>query len=88
MKFSCKVISRCSKNEVVGIETLSRLDLGFSRKDQDMPEIKIYTKAVPVDGRANKEVIKLLSEALKVAKSKIRIIKGETSNKKIIEVDD
>ena len=88
MKFSCKVITRSSKNEVIGIETLSRLDLGFARKDQDMPEIKIYTKAVPVDGKANKEVIKLLSEALKVAKSKIRIVKGETSNKKIIEVDD
>lgn len=88
MKFSCKVITRSSKNEVVGIETLSRLDLGFARKDQDMPEIKIYTKAVPVDGKANKEVIKLLSEALKVSKSKIRIVRGETSNKKIIEVDD
>lgn len=88
MKFSCKVITRSSKNEVVGIETLSRLDLGFARKDQDMPEIKVYTKAVPVDGKANKEVIKLLSEALKVSKSKIRIVKGEASNKKIIEVDD
>jgi len=88
MKFSCKVITRSSKNEVVGIEKLSRLGFDFVRKDKDMPEIKIYTKAVPVDGKANKEVINLLSEALGVAKSKIRIVRGETSNKKIIEVDD
>lgn len=88
MRFSCKVITRSSKNEVVGLEKLSRLGLDFVRKDKDMPEIRVYTKAVPVDGKANKEVINLLSEALKKPKSRIRIVKGETSNKKIIEVDD
>lgn len=88
MKFSCKVITRSSKNEVVGLEKLSRLGFDFVRKDKDMPEIKVYTKAVPVDGKANKEVISLLSEALNKPKSRIRIVRGETSNKKIIEVDD
>ncbi len=88
MKFSCKVITRSSRNEVVGLEKLSRLGLDFVRKDQDMPEVKVYTKAVPVDGKANKEVISLLAEAMGKPKSKIRIAKGETSNKKIIEVDD
>jgi uncharacterized protein YggU (UPF0235/DUF167 family) len=88
MKFSCKVITRSSKNEVIGIEKLSRLGFDFVRQDKDMPEIRVYTKAVPVDGKANKEVINLLSAALGKAKSRIRIIKGETSNKKIIEVDD
>jgi uncharacterized protein YggU (UPF0235/DUF167 family) len=88
MKFTCKVITRSSKNEVVGIENLSRLGLDFVKKNLDLPEIKVYTKAVPVDGKANKEVISLLSEALKRPKSRIRIVKGETSNKKIIEVDD
>ena len=88
MKFSCKVITRSSKNEVVGIEKLSRLGFDFVRKDKDMPEIKVYTRAVPVDGKANKEVISLLSEVLGKPKSRIRIVKGETSNKKIIEVDD
>jgi uncharacterized protein YggU (UPF0235/DUF167 family) len=88
MKFSCKVVTRSSKNEVVGLEKLSRLGLDFVRKDQDMPEVKVYTKAVPVDGKANKEVISLLAEAMGKPKSRIRIVKGETSNKKIIEVDD
>jgi len=73
---------------VIGIEKLSRLDLDFVKNDLDVPEIKIYTRAVPVNGKANKEVINLLSEALSVSKSKIRIVRGETSNKKIIEVDD
>lgn len=88
MKFSCKVITRSSKNEVVGIEKLSRLGLDFVRKDKDMSEIKVYTKAVPVDGKANKEVVALLAEALHVPKFRVKIVKGETSNKKLIEVDD
>jgi uncharacterized protein (TIGR00251 family) len=53
-----------------------------------MPEVRVYTKAVPVDGKANKEVISLLAEAMGKPKSRIRIVKGETSNKKVIEVDD
>lgn len=88
MKFICKVITRASRNEVIGVEKLSRLGLDFVKKDKDMPELRIYVKAAPVDGKANKEVISLLSEVLKVSKSRIRIAKGETSNKKIIEVDD
>jgi uncharacterized protein (TIGR00251 family) len=88
MKFSCKVIARSSKDEVVGIENLFRLELGFRKKDLDLPEVKVYTKAVPVDGKANKEVIRLLAEALKVPKTRVRIVRGETSNKKLIEVDD
>lgn len=90
MKFSCKVTTRASRDEVVGIGGLSRLGLNFDRKDKDheLPEVKIYTKAVPVDGKANKQVIALLSDALKVPKSRIKIVKGEKSNKKIIEVDE
>ncbi len=72
----------------MGLEKLSRLGLDFVRKDQDMPEVRVYTKAVPVDGKANKEVISLLAEAMGKPKSRIRIVKGETSNKKVIEVDD
>jgi uncharacterized protein (TIGR00251 family) len=88
MKFSCKVITRSSKEEVIGIENLFRLELGFKKKDSDLPEVRVYTKAVPVDGKANKEVIRLLAEALKVPKTRVRIVRGETSNKKLIEVDD
>lgn len=88
MKFTCKVISRASKDEVIGIENLSRLGFDFVRKDKDMPEVRVYTKAVPVDGKANKEVVRLLAEALKVPKSRIGILRGETSNIKVIKVDD
>jgi hypothetical protein len=42
----------------------------------------------PVDGKANKQVIKLLSKHLKVPKSKILLIKGHKSKVKVFEIED
>jgi len=41
----------------------------------------------PEKGKANKAVIELLSKALKVPKSRIEIIKGETSRIKTVFID-
>ena len=49
--------------------------------------LKIYTNAPPVDGEANEAVIALLSKTLRVPKSAINIVKGETGRNKQIEVD-
>ena len=89
MKFKCKVITRSSRNEVLGIDGLEKLDLNFADKkngENDLPFLKIYLTAAPIRGKANKELIKLLSEKLNIGKNKIRIIKGEKSKEKIIEV--
>ncbi|MCK4918934.1 MAG: DUF167 domain-containing protein [Candidatus Pacebacteria bacterium] len=90
MKIKCKVITRSSRNEVVGLEVLHRLDLNFRKKngDDDLPLLKIYLTAVPVDGKANKELVKLLAKELKIGKSKVEIIKGEKKSEKIIEIYD
>ena len=87
MRFKCKVITRSSKNEVLGIDNLNQLDFKFKDNSIDkLPELKIYLTAIPVDGRANKELIKLLSRELNIGKSKISIIRGEKNKEKIIEV--
>lgn len=90
VRFKCKVVTRSSKNEILGIENLSKLELGFKngKKENDLPQIKVYVIAVPIKGKANKELIKLLSEELNVNKNKISIIKGEASSNKIIEIDE
>lgn len=49
--------------------------------------IKIYLNSPPADGKANSELIKLLSKELHIAKSGIRIIKGEKSRKKKIAIE-
>ena len=44
--------------------------------------IKIRITAPPVDGKANKHLIKYLAKAFKVSKSQITIKNGETSRNK------
>lgn len=48
----------------------------------------IKLKAVPEKGRANKELIKFLSKKYKTPQASIKIIKGETSRWKTIQIDN
>ncbi len=48
--------------------------------------IKVYLNSPPVDGKANKECIDILSKKLKTAKSNISIEKGELGRHKRIAV--
>lgn len=49
---------------------------------------KVKITAAPVDGEANKKVITFLSKEWDVPKSKIKIVKGEASREKLIEIGD
>ena len=89
MRIKCKVITRASRNEILGLGKLNQLDIKFKNNSADkLPELKVYLIAVPVDGKANKELIKLLSKELGVSKSRISILKGEKSKEKIIRIND
>lgn len=48
---------------------------------------KAYLLAVPLDGKANEELIRLLARELKLKKYNIEIIKGLTSSNKVISID-
>lgn len=48
--------------------------------------VKIFVTAAPESGQANKAVLELISGALKMSKSSIRICKGLTDQNKIIEI--
>jgi hypothetical protein len=50
--------------------------------------LKVKLTAAPVDGEANKELIKLLSKEWGVPKSNINIIKGLTSRNKIVGIEE
>ena len=47
----------------------------------------VRTRAKAHDNEANKAVIKLLSKYFDVGKTKIKIVRGETSKHKIIEIN-
>ncbi len=47
----------------------------------------IRVAAPPVEGRANKALIELLSESLDTAKSNLSIIRGQTSRQKTVLIE-
>jgi len=47
---------------------------------------KVYVNAPAVDGKANKAVVEVLAEHFNIRKSGIRIIRGQKSREKIIEI--
>ena len=70
MRISIKVIPRSSREEIV----------------EEAGGLKVYVRAVPDKGKANKAVIGLIAERYGVRKSDVTIISGETARKKIVEV--
>jgi uncharacterized protein (TIGR00251 family) len=48
--------------------------------------IEVSLAAPPVDGAANEELVRVLSEALGVPKRAVVIVRGDTSQRKLVEV--
>lgn len=49
--------------------------------------LKIRLTTPPVEGRANKHLIKFLAQCFKVPEQRVIIIRGETSRKKLVTID-
>lgn len=63
-----KISPNASKNEIIKSEE----------------GLKVKITAQPIDGKANKALIEYLSKQLKIPKSSIEILKGETSKEKTV----
>ncbi len=50
--------------------------------------LEVALAAPPVDGAANEELVRLLAEVLGVPKRSVAILRGETSQKKLVAVGD
>jgi uncharacterized protein len=53
-----------------------------------LDRIKIKIASPPEKGKANKELIKFISEKLEIPKKNIKIISGEKSHLKVLEITD
>lgn len=61
--------------------------IGEWKTDPDgRPFLEVRVAAAPTDGAANDEVIKLLSKALGLPKSRLSIVSGQTARLKRIEL--
>jgi len=54
----------------------------------EIGRFKVYVTASAVNGKANKAMIKVLSDFFNIKNRNIRIIRGEKSREKVIEIDD
>ena len=72
VRFSVHIQPRASTNEIAGVHG---------------DALKIRIAAPPIDGAANDALTKFLSDLFAVARRDVRIIAGETSRSKIVEVD-
>ena len=67
-----KVEPRSSRRQISGI------------MDNDILKVKLT--APPVDGSANEQLIELISETIGIRKSQIKIVRGQSSKRKLIEI--
>lgn len=72
MRIKIKVIAGAKKEEV-------KQEEGF---------LKIKVTSPPVKGKANEAVVKAIAQHFNIPKSRIMITKGQTSNKKEVEITE
>ncbi|MGB3626719.1 MAG: DUF167 family protein [Henriciella sp.] len=66
--------------------SLDRVE-GRVSDDAGRTYLKLRVRAVPENGKANRAVEKLLAKALKLPKSAVRVVTGETSRIKGVDID-
>jgi uncharacterized protein len=60
---------------------------GWARDEKGQLHLRARVAAPPVDGAANAALVTLIAKALKVARGSVRIISGDQSRVKILEID-
>ena len=73
MRIGIHLTPNASKDEINGRE--------------DGGRFRIKVQSPPVDGAANKRLVMFLAKTAGVPKSKVRIIKGNKSRNKIVEIE-
>ncbi len=71
LTFAVRVQPRASRLSVEGVEDGT---------------LKVKLTAPPADGEANAQLLKLLAKTFRIRKTAMRIIKGETSRDKVVEI--
>ena len=73
LTLSVRAVPRAAKNEIQGVYNEA---------------LKIRLTTPPIDGKANQALIRFLSKTLNISKSHIRVLHGETSRNKVVQITD
>ena len=77
-----RVTPRAGRTTIVGWS-----DLALRASAASSPALLVRLAAAPVDGAANDALVTLLAKALDLPKRAIRIVSGERSRNKRVEID-
>lgn len=69
------------------IERIDQPSLNFDNEKSGMPVYKVWVRERAVDGKANKAIVKVLSEHFKVSPSLITLVSGQITKQKIFQID-
>jgi uncharacterized protein (TIGR00251 family) len=72
VRIAVRAQPRASRSEVVG---------------EHDGALKVRLAAPPVEGSANRELVRLLAHVLGVARSRVAVVSGETARAKVVQVD-
>ncbi len=72
----------------IEVKTGSKLKKFEISEGADGRKIKLYILERPVDNKANKAIIKYLSEILSIPKKNIEIVKGLKAKNKLIKISN
>ena len=85
MKIFVKVKTGQKENKVTS-PPMQLFENGPTSHEATQDAYIVSVKERPIEGRANEAIIKLLAEHFKVPRSKVRLISGATSKRKVVEI--
>lgn len=71
-RLSVRLVPRASRNEIAGFEGET---------------LRVRVTAPPVEGRANRALVRLLAKRLGVPRGAVRVVAGQASRQKLVAVD-
>lgn len=66
--------------------SVERID-GWDMDDKGRRFLKVRVRAAPIEGKANEALIAFLAKSLKVPKSRLTLVTGDTARLKQIDID-
>ncbi len=70
--FAVRIVPRASRSEIVG---------------EHDGALRIRIAAPPVEGAANRELVRLLAKQFKVSRTSVEIVSGSASKNKMVRID-
>ena len=72
VRLSVRLTPRASREEIAGFEGET---------------LRVRVTAPPVEGRANRALVRLLAKRLGVPRGAVRVVTGQTSRSKVVAID-